>query len=179
MTDSNGMVLKDFEKNIIEQLNKFTTENFGANKSLPSVQCTTEIKRIIGNIGQQLNYEVMAGGDNDFEGEWLYDIVWYSNNEVGFNKMILAVECEFSRGLKHIQYDFDKLLVTNAENRIMICMSLGNEPGFEKIITQCNEAINNYEMLPKGSRFLLLIWDDYHSGKFESRIIIKNDILTS
>lgn len=77
------------ENNIIGQLKAFlNTEG----KHSSSKWCTTEIKHIIGAIGIEHGFGVSTSGANDYEPEWLYDIIWYSNNDKGFNRLVLAAE---------------------------------------------------------------------------------------
>lgn len=161
------------ELEIIEGLNKFSESILNPNSHVLGTECTKGIKEVIGNLGLQKGFGVAASGNNGFEYEWLYDVIWYETNEKGFSKLKLAVESELCYDLGQIKYDFDKLLVTNAEFKVMICMSFPHGKGFEEIYTQCLKAVENYESLPKESRFLLLIWDDYDTGKFVPSLIVK------
>lgn len=169
----NNPKLNLIETKIYEGLNKFSKKIPRLKSPILGSDCTKEIKEIIGNLGHKMNFDVASSGNNKFEHEWLYDIIWYETNENGFSKLKLAVESELCRDLGQIKYDFDKLLVTNAELRIMICMSFANGEGISLIYEQCLNAVENYKLLPKGSRFLLLIWDDYISGEFKPYLIVK------
>lgn len=169
----NNVELNLIEIEILKGLNEFSRKILNHNSHVLGIECTKGIKEVIGSIGLQMNYGVAASGNNNFEYEWLYDIIWYETNDSGFLKLKLAVESELCYDLGQIKYDFDKLLVTNAELRIMICMSFPHGKGFEQIYRQCLNSVTNYELLPIGSRFLLLIWDDYDSGEFKPYLIVK------
>lgn len=52
-------------------------------------------------------------------------------------------------------------------------MSLGRDPGIEVIYQQCQDSLDNYELLPIGTRILLLIWDDHQLGEFIPKILTK------
>jgi hypothetical protein len=108
--------------------------------------------------------------------EWLYDLEWYTENEGGGkNYMIktfpLAVECEWGRKRKgdkngdnesEIKYDFQKLLVCNAELRLMIFQVRNNNR--EKLDKYFEEAINNYIHLKAKSSFLFIAFDKKIKG---------------
>tara|TARA_R110001583_G_scaffold193212_1_gene361183 strand:- start:8220 stop:8726 length:507 start_codon:yes stop_codon:yes gene_type:complete len=165
--------LTEIENVIVDRLNHWSSIALGANHKVLGIECTSNIKNIIGEYGLELGYEVSASGNIKFDSEWLYDVIWSNSNEFGFSRLELILESELSRNLEQIKYDFDKLLVGNANHRIMICMTLGNGKGVKLILKQCSDSVSNYELLAKDSRFLVLIWDDYDSGKFLPHLIIK------
>jgi len=58
-------------------------------------------------------------------GEWLFDLCWLEYAEGPFEQVPLisvplALECEWQIGISHIKHDFEKLLLTNANLKVMI-----------------------------------------------------------
>ena len=88
---------------------------------------TKSIKQALGDLGKSKGFEIGAAGmDDTYEKEWLYDLIWYKEEE-GFLKSVpLVVESEWDRSYKGIQYDFEKLLVARAEYKIMIFQATGD-----------------------------------------------------
>lgn len=126
---------------------------------------TNRLKERIGDLGQRLKYEVAVGGFRDkFEREWLYDIVWYVEDEK--NRLIsvpLIVESEWDRRYSGIKYDFEKLLVGNADRRLLICQSKPDE--VDSLLEKFKEAINAFQE-NSGDRFLFAILDCYTERDF-------------
>ncbi|MBP6310693.1 MAG: hypothetical protein KA408_00370 [Flavobacteriales bacterium] len=97
-------------------------------------------------------------------GEWLYDLVWYT--DVIYNAPLttrtlsvpLVVECEWDNSISAIAMDFDKLLVANADLRVLVCSAYNNFPA-QHIIDYCEAAVRGYEQGRKGDCFLLCIMD--------------------
>lgn len=107
--------------------------------------------------------------------EWQYDIHWYRDNpDTHFMPATLnmACECELhpSRGLKDqkehgeyfrpaVRYDFQKLLASNAMLRVMI-FRVNNKFELEDprkgLSAYFIEAIELYQQLPAGSKFLFI-----------------------
>ena len=108
--------------------------------------------------------------------EWLYDLHWYTENKgkkSGYQptSLPLVVECEW--GMKRrgdttgkpysaIKYDFQKLLVTNAELRLMIFKITGgkNHKKNSDLDKYFDKAIKSYRHLKKNSKFLFIAFDE-------------------
>ena len=95
-------------------------------------------------------------------GEWLYDLVWYAyekEEETGVERTTsvpLVMECEWNISLKDIALDFDKLLVANADLRVLVCGWYGpGEP--DALINYCRRAVQSFAQGRLGDRFLLCI----------------------
>jgi hypothetical protein len=62
--------------------------------------------------------------------EWLYDLVWYSDNKFGIDKIHLILESEWKTPKRHrqeeydyfydLKYDFEKLIMGRSEHRVFI-----------------------------------------------------------
>lgn len=109
--------------------------------------------------------------------EWLIDLVAYSLNENGYLKSIeVALESELS-GRKEIdlRVDFEKLLVVNSPYKIMICFAQGKNDfpnNVNTIISYFEKFVKAYIVHAPNSRYLILIWDDYTTGKLFPHLII-------
>lgn len=169
---SNNQPLTQTELWIIDALNKFAIDYFKqSNRS--STFVTQSIKEIIGDHGSKKRFQVCASGfPNFFHNEWLYDIVWYKEDKnKNLTEVELVLESEMLYGLAAIKFDFEKLLVANANHRVMICLA-GRTP-IKEIQEYFSTAVARFKGLKKGERVLTLIWDDFETGSFYSDLWIK------
>ena len=102
--------------------------------------------------------------------EWLYDLHWYTESDSEPYMPIalpLIVECEWNpkrnedskNSYSGIKYDFQKLLVSNADLRLMI-FSVKKESEISELNDYFDRAINSYIHLTKGSKFLFIAFDE-------------------
>jgi len=142
------------DKNIIEEikqrLNEYAHKAYA--DKLSDKQWTHDIKLIIGELGLKNNQEVCASGFPDsFDNEWLYDLIWYENNEQGFLKNIsLAMESEWNTKDLNVKYDFEKLIQAKADLRLMIFQD-NVESNFKTMI----KGIESYKYSSIGDKYLL------------------------
>jgi len=98
--------------------------------------------------------------------EWLYDMHWYLDGDEPYTTTTvpLVMECEWNpvlRGEKlkvpfsGIKYDFQKLLLANAELRLMI-FKVRKTIDLENLYHYFRKNIENYKHLPNGSEFLFI-----------------------
>ena len=159
------------EKEIIKAINSIDATQL---KKLTWGQLTNKIKWVLAELGEnKMCCTVQASGlGDDTITEWLFDLTWLKLDENKRLKSLkLAVESEWKRELKDIQDDFEKLLVTNAEYRLMICAP--KTENIETIKEYFEHAVKNYKLLSKGARFLIAIFDDCETGEIEFYSIIK------
>ena len=71
---------------------------------------TRAIFKAIGDLGNKLGFEICtSSSEGEFDGGWLYDLVWYKTNKDGDLESIpLVLESEWYRDYKDIKYDFEK-----------------------------------------------------------------------
>lgn len=101
--------------------------------------------------------------------EWLYDLHWYVEGKDKYTtvRLPLVMECEWQQKRKGdrivpfsgIKYDFQKLLVANAEFRLMI-FKIEKATDFEALEIYFENNINNYKHLPKDAAFLFIGFHD-------------------
>ena len=161
----------DIEKKIIKEMDDFFME-VEEKKYHGDKIWTNRLKEKIGDLGFDLGYKVSIGGFRDkFEREWLYDIVWYVEDiEKRLIKIPLIVESEWGSNYAEIKYDFEKLLIGNAERRLMICQA--KSENIDDLFTKFKEAINAFEE-NDGDRFLIAIYDSSTEAEFYYKTFTK------
>ncbi len=105
--------------------------------------------------------------------EWLYDLHWYEEDETDDylpTSLPLVVECEWEAKRKDdnivlfngIKYDFQKLLVANADLRLMVfrIRKRDKENDLAELNKYFDKAIKSYGNLAKGSKFLFVAFDE-------------------
>lgn len=105
---------------------------------------------------------------------WLNDMSWFRQKVAGdlqyIKEFTLAVQCLWGRNLSQIKHDFDKLLVCNAQVRLMICDS--TQANLASRLDYFRASINAYSSLGEGF-FLIANWNS-DTGLFEFRKIEKS-----
>jgi len=161
----------DFEREIIQRLGQKFSYEFQKSTKGPK-KWTNEIKSIIGKIGIDNKFNVCASGEG-FENEWLYDMVWYKNNNDGrLESVELVMESEISDyNWKGIKYDFEKLLIKNAKRRVMIRCAMDKKK-VNKHFECFKKGIDNYNNGHSKDRYLIIIYNE-EDGWFYHRLILK------
>jgi len=112
-----------------------------------------EVKAAVGAVAQRANYRWLSDGSH---GEWLWDGVaqeWAGDYLIGIP---LALEVEW-HGWAEIKYDFEKLLVSRANHRVMVC-SAGSRAGAETHLSRLRAMIEAFRLNQSGDRYLLACW---------------------
>jgi RNAse (barnase) inhibitor barstar len=88
---------------------------------------TSQIKCGIGQIGLEAGLLATASGyPTPKDREWLYDLIWFQNSpQKHLERLVMALESEWSRDPDEILYDFEKLLVARAPLKVMIFQDNG------------------------------------------------------
>lgn len=133
---------------------------------------TYYIKKKIANLGEKKGYKIAVGGFGDeYAREWLYDLVWYSEDLDGcLTKLSLIMESEWDKNYSGIKFDFEKLLVGNADRRLMICQS--REVEINNLFNKFQDAINRFNG-NLGDRFLFAILNCNTDKEFHFRTYTK------
>jgi hypothetical protein len=164
------------EKEIINALNTFLAE-VETRTLRGDANWTRRIKEVLDGLGDKImdenNRNIFEQGCN--ENEWLYDFVLYEIDETDsierLQNILLVAEIEWNKSLLGIKYDFEKLLVANAEHRLMICQA---KPNRQKQLEEYFEkAINSYRLLKQGDRFMIAILDADLEEEFTYKVFIK------
>lgn len=159
---------------IIEELGK-SINNFYIHKGRRDQ--TKHIKDTIALLGhRKYGYKVYANGLSEsltqqkggifINIEWMYDLHWYKegNDHYTTVNLPLVMECEWQHRHRRerqkvaysgIKYDFQKLLITNAEYRLMV-FKIVRLSDLDHLMEYFNGNINGYKQLPKGAKFLFV-----------------------
>lgn len=122
-------------------------------------KATRKVKNAVGRLGDELGFKVHAASCRyDDIGEWLYDLCWCEQDELGLVlDMPLALECEWQSNLTAILDDFQKLLVSRAGHRVFLC-SQSTAEDWEDCVEHLAEQIQLYRGTRDGDRYLLGCW---------------------
>ena len=115
--------------------------------------------RPFNQIQQDISNQALGGAHvpNIF-GEWLYDILWWEQNQSGYVTDIPLV-CELEWGnINAVKDDFQKLLLARSKYRIMIFQCGRN-------IIQCFKAqIQQFNLTQNGDQYLFCSWEGNNKG---------------
>jgi hypothetical protein len=148
-------------KTIIEQLKKCLDESstmMVSGNVYGDANWTEQLKKALGRVGRQNGFKVCGSTkEQEFEREWLYDLVWYKEDEQGFLiEAPLTVESEWKKDLiKDIKFDFEKLLLSRSNLKLMICNCQNQQIG--TFVDYFQKAINVCPFVPLGDSFLIAI----------------------
>ena len=123
------------------------------------IDCAVTMKLKVATAGTAAQVE---GAREPDWGEWLYDLVWYTSKideATGVERTTsvpLVMECEWDASLASIALDFDKLLVANADLRVLVC---GEYQGFprEAVFSYCQRAVEGFARTRPGDTFLVCV----------------------
>jgi hypothetical protein len=120
---------------------------------------TGEVRKAISDLGKSLKFEVAP---SEYEGEWLYDTVWYDHDGQGFFvNQKLVMECEYTiASLNTVDDDFCKLVQARTDVRMWISTS-ANKTDTQRHIENCKKQIRLFEGSQSGDRYVFLFfeWD--------------------
>lgn len=86
---------------------------------------TTQLKEDISSLGETHGWTICTSGFKErFDGEWLYDLIWYRNDSDNhLTEVYLVLESEWQISPSAIKYDFEKLLLAKATLKVMVFQS--------------------------------------------------------
>jgi len=96
--------------------------------------------------------------------EWLYDCVWYDNNEFGLNDVFLIVESEWKNPFGNvdysydIQYDFEKLILGRSIFKLMIFEG-DNIAENGQYLETLKKVVQNCNLTKTNDRYMFAAWD--------------------
>lgn len=126
---------------------------------------TKAIKEVFGNLGKQLGYHVAASGyPLADDGEWLYDMCWYTVLRNGvFSKLAMVLESELNPGgsvinASEIDGDFHKLVQARADVRVWFAL-LPNPAMTTKHIENCKIQARAFGGAMPGDVYVFIAYD--------------------
>lgn len=115
-------------------------------------------------VGHEYGLEVCPDFDNR-NSAWLYDMTWYKNDSEGFLIDIpFVMESEWK--YNDIQYDFEKLLQSDAKLKLMVCCFNNDKGQHESLKGYFLEAIKRYSHHKKDSKYMIAILKDWEPFEF-------------
>lgn len=132
---------------------------------------TASVKRFFGDLGHSLEQKVAASHPRGSEpgewpydgGEWLYDLVWYVEEEGLLLRQSLVLESEWHRGLviqksAQVDGDFEKLVQARADLRVWVSCC-HNTAISEAHLEACKKQIHKFSGTVTGDTYLFIIYD--------------------
>ena len=141
-----------------------------------TAKITRRIKNDVAELGKEKEFETFSTEHN---AEWMYDLIWFNQNNIGLTNIELVLESELSdRNWNSLKRDFEKLLLANAKTRVMFCFNKGNydfPKNLNNLVSSFTASFNNFGNLQNKDRLLLIIWDDYYTGKVYPFVLEKQN----
>jgi len=166
------------EQEIIDTLLRFSS--VAIRNGYRNPDWTKGVKAIFGGIGYQRGYRTYFsdGAGREFNQirqdiisnrvlngthipdvliGWLYDILWWEENQYGATDIPLVCESDWGN-IESVKYDFQKLLLARSKYRIMIF-----ECG-RVAIQWCKSQIKQFKLTQSGDRYLFCSWEGNNAG---------------
>jgi hypothetical protein len=118
------------------------------------------IFKALADLGTSLNYEICSSSnDGEYDAGWLFDLVWYQNDENGrLFSVPLVLESEWHRNYERIKYDFEKLLIAKAQYKVMIFQAKGEKKA--EYFNRLEAGIGAFHIACKSESYLLVCFDE-------------------
>ena len=139
-----------------------------------------EIENHLKNINQNAN-------ETFINKEWLFDLQWYtepSNTAYCTESFSLVMECEWELTRKEdrkndysaMKFDFQKLLISNADLRLMIFKLRKKKDineDLKELTEYFNNAINGFNNLVPNSQILIIASREYKSEEIKKFVFLE------
>jgi hypothetical protein len=145
--------LDDIEQEVVAALRKIG----GRPRQWHQRRFTRKVMKAIGGAGERIRF-VVATADSKVgqDHEWLYDLCWCKEADGFILSLSLALECEWAQDFSAILDDFQKLVVSRAEHRVLVCSQPAED--WPDCITFLVEQINRFNGSKDGDRYLFGSW---------------------
>lgn len=113
----------------------------------------------LSSLCRKLGYNCCCSRVPHTEPEWLFDMLWYKYDESDRLASIpFILECEWSRDMVKVKYDFEKLLVAKADFKMLIT----------QIDFRCDfeEGIKAFPKKDQNEIYLSACWQDGNPSTF-------------
>jgi hypothetical protein len=125
---------------------------------------TKTVKEVFGDLGKTLGYQVAAAGYRCAdEGEWLYDMVWFTTDAGMFIQQAMVLESEWGPGgrVQHaaeVDDDFQKLVQARADVRVWIS-ACPNPEMTQLHIANCKHQARLFAGSVPGDAYVFIVYD--------------------
>lgn len=121
---------------------------------------TQSIFKALSVLGEELDYSICSSSsDGEYNGGWLYDLIWYKSNADGQLITIpLMLESEWHRSFERIKYDFEKLLAGRAKYKVMIFQASGDKK--REYLDKLELGIKTFQGGSGNETYLLACFDE-------------------
>ena len=160
--------VENYMHSVMGILTDFATDAVRNGKIDDSGYWTKQITLRLCERGVSFGFEAYAAGHG---GEWLYDLCWVKRNSDITQRLPLVLECEWERSQDQIEDDFEKLLWSKADLRVMIFDATfkSRTEGYAKQwaknkIESLRGRIQAFEGTEEGDAYLFFVWCDDKSG---------------
>lgn len=180
--ETNIALENDIAKSIIEAIGGIDQAFYNSKRREKTTMVMERLTQLGDNKGHKVYSHSLSEGFRQKSGdifvnrEWLYDLVWYeddSNESYTIKKTLLTAESEWAYkrpkdtiddNYGAIKYDFQKLLLSNAELKLMIFRVSGKtkqdiKQKLIELYNYFNNAIDQYEQMESGE-FLFIAFCD-------------------
>lgn len=139
---------------------------------------TKHLKSKLIVLGNKLGYiTCTAGFLGDAQREWLYDLVWYKNDEKNYLQEVpLVMESEWGRKLDDIKYDFEKLLMANCEVKLMICQDGGET--LTSLVNYFESSIKAFKNSSNACIYIIAVFENENYSFYIVKYNHLGDLLT-
>lgn len=151
------------ETRIVDGLNDVARGALAGN--LSEDEWTLNIKLCLKSIGGEEGYEVATGGLPDSEwGEWVYEMVWYQNHDLGddvvarLKEIGLVMESEWKKDFASVLYDFEKTLQARSFRKLVIFQCDQFKVGAD-YVSRFAKSIEEYVAPHMAERYVFAIYD--------------------
>lgn len=110
------------------------------------------------HLGTWANFRVAQQYRNG--GEWLYDCCWLDYQDDVLLEIPMAAECEWGP-IDEIRDDFQKLLVSRAQVRVMICAAwcIADDQQGQATAQQISDWVRDFKGTREGDRYVLAAYE--------------------
>ncbi len=124
----------------------------------PNRRWTLEIKAQLGALGLASGHAVFANECLGAGAQWLFALCWVEMRKGRMRGIPLAMEVEWNLNLGEIAEDFDKLLQSRAQQRLMI-FEQRNAADVAMVLKGLKARVGAYTARQRGDRFLFAGYD--------------------
>lgn len=135
-------------------------------------QIRKDVQQMLNGLYVPIKWENKNQGRNQFLGEWLYDILWWHENNQGYATDIpLVAESEWGGKFSDLQSDFPKLLLARSKYKFMIFEGRPND--ISQQIDWCKRQITTFAYTQSGDRYLFcaLQWGENPTFHFKLYVV--------